>query len=65
MYETEWQINVTMTVFTTVRASSNDADANAAARDEIKRLMNQTDLQKDDYEILEYETYDFNRVEID
>ena len=64
MYETEWQINVTMTVFTTVRASSEEA-ANDAASDEIKRLMNQTDLQKDDYEILEYETYDFNRVEID
>ena len=64
MYKTEWQINVTMTVFTTVRASSEEA-ANDAASDEIKRLMNQTDLQKDDYEILKYETYDFNRVEID
>lgn len=64
MYETEWQINVTMTVFTTVRASNEEA-ANDAARDEIKRLMNQTDLQKDDYEVLEYDTYDFNRVEID
>ena len=65
MYETEWQINVTMTVFTTVRASSNDADANAAARDEVKRLMKKADLQEDEYEILEYETYDYNRVEID
>jgi hypothetical protein len=64
MYETEWQINVTMTVFTTVRANSEEA-ANDAARDEIKRLMSQTDLQKDDYEVLEYDTYDFNRVEID
>ena len=64
MYENEWQINVTMTVFTTVRASSEEA-ANDAARDEIKRLMKQTDLQKDDYEILEYDTFDFNRVEID
>ena len=64
MYKTEWQINVTMTVFTTVHASSEEA-ANDAASDEIKRLMNQTDLQKDDYEILKYETYDFNRVEID
>ena len=64
MYENEWQINVTMTVFTTVRASNEEA-ANDAARDEIKRLMKQTDLQKDDYEILEYDTFDFNRVEID
>ena len=65
MYENEWKINVTMIVFTTVRASSNDADANAAARDEVKRLMNQTDLAEHDYEILEYEKYDFNTEEID
>ena len=64
MYENEWQINVHMTVFTTVIASCEEA-ANDAASDEIARLMKQTDLQESDYQVLQYETYDFNRVEID
>ena len=41
------------------------ADANAEARDLVHRLMKKADLQEDEYEILEYETYDYNRVEID
>ena len=65
MYETEWQINVHVSIFTTVRAGADDADANAEARDLVQRLMKKADLQEDEYEILEYETYDYNRVEID
>ena len=63
--ETEYQINVYVNVFTTVRANNED-DAHSAAYDAIKRLTKKADLTiLDDYEIVEFETYDFNEVEID
>tara|TARA_R100001015_G_scaffold12764_1_gene5469 strand:- start:637 stop:834 length:198 start_codon:yes stop_codon:yes gene_type:complete len=65
MYETEWEINVNLTLFTTVRAGSSEEDANEAARDLVQRLMKKAELQEDEYEIVEFDTYDCNRVEID
>ncbi len=62
--ETEYQINVYVNVFTTVRANNED-DAHSAASDEIKELMKKSNLTTEDYEIVEFETYDFNEVEID
>ena len=50
MYETEWKINVEVTVFTTVRAATKH-DAYEAASDEIKRFLPDGLFQVNDFDI--------------
>ena len=59
MYETEWKINVEVTVFTTVRAATKQ-DAYEAASDEIKWFLPDGLYQVNDFDI-----YDSREVEID
>ena len=59
MFETEWKINVEVTVFTTVRAATKH-DAYEAASDEIKRFLPDGLYQVNDFDI-----YDSREVEID
>ena len=59
MRETEWKINVEVTVFTTVRAATRH-DAYEAASEAIKQHISDGLYQVNDFEI-----YDSKEVEID
>ena len=67
MFENEYEINVELTVFTTVRASTKQ-DAYEAACNEIKKFFSGAepcDRQGQMYQINDLDIHDIKRVEID
>lgn len=63
MFENEYKINVELTVFTTVRASTKQ-DAYEAACNEIKKFFS-GDRESQMYQINDLDVHDVTRVEID